>query len=59
MSLNLKQARSSGKLEQFVIEREAGSAEVGDEAAFNRAVQSMAGKSLAVPKASKKACPDD
>ena len=48
---NLKQARESGALDQFAKDREADAP--GDEAAFNRALQSMAGKSKAVPATSK------
>lgn len=48
---NLRQARESGKLDQFAKEHAADAP--GDEAAFNRALQSMAGKSKAVPAASK------
>ena len=48
---NLKQARESGKLDQFAKDREADAP--GDEAAFNRALQSMAGKSKADQGASK------
>lgn len=46
----LKQARESGKLDQFAKDREANPP--GDEEAFNRALQSMAGTSKAVPEAS-------
>ena len=48
---NLKQAREQGSLDQFAKDREADAP--GDEGAFNRALQSMAGKSKAVPAASK------
>jgi len=48
---NLKQARESGNLEQFAKDRDADAP--GDEKAFNRALASMAGKSKAVPAASK------
>ena len=48
----LKQARESGKLDQFAKDREADAP--GDEAAFNRALASMAQTSPAVPKASPK-----
>ena len=54
---NLKQARKQGKLDQFAKDREADAP--GDEAAFNRALQSMAGKSKAVPAASSPDAPDD
>lgn len=40
---SLKEAREAGKLDQFTAEHEADAP--GDEAAFNRALQSMAGKS--------------
>lgn len=48
---NLRQAREQCKLDEFIAEREA---ETGDEAAFNRAVASMARTSKAAPAASKK-----
>ena len=51
---NLKQARNTGKLDQFAADREADPP--GDEAALNRVLQSMAGTSKAVPAASP---PDD
>jgi hypothetical protein len=54
---NLRKAREEGKLDQFAKDREADPA--GDEAAFNRALQSMAGKSKAVPAASKPDHPAD
>ena len=47
---NLKQARDAGKLDQFAAEHEGDTP--GDEEAFNRAFQSMAGTSKAVPEAS-------
>lgn len=46
---NLKQARESGKLTQFVKERKG---EEGDPDAFNRTVASMAQTSPEAPKAS-------
>ncbi len=46
----LKQAREQGGLDRFVKEHKT---EIGDKAAFNRALQSMAGTSKAVPVASK------
>ena len=54
---SLKQARDQGKLDQFAKDHEADAP--GDEAAFNRALQSMAGKSKAVPGASSPDAPDD
>lgn len=48
---NLKQAREIGQLDQFAKDHEADAP--GDEAAFNRALQSMAGKSKEAPAASK------
>jgi hypothetical protein len=54
---SLRQARDEGKLDQFAADREADAP--GDEAAFNRALQSMAGKSKAVPGASKPDQSDD
>ena len=53
----LKQARENGKLSQFAKEREADAP--GDEAAFNRALQSMAGKSKADQEASSRDVPGD
>ena len=47
---NLRKARDEGKLDQFAADHEADAP--GDEAAFNRALESMAGKSKAVPAAS-------
>ena len=47
---NLKQAREQGKLKQFAKDREGDAP--GDEAAFEATLQSMAGKSKAVPTAS-------
>lgn len=49
----LKQARDAGDLERFICEREGEAKPNGDADAFNRAVQAMAQKSLAAPKASK------
>ena len=53
----LREARESGKLGQFAKDREADAP--GDEAAFNRALRSMAGKSKAVPAASSPGEADD
>jgi hypothetical protein len=53
----LREAREQGKLDQFAKDHE--TAAPGDEAAFNRALQSMAGKSKAVPEASSLDAPDD
>jgi len=49
--LSLAEARKAGKLDQFIADHDAD--EPGDEAAFNRALQSMAGKSSKAPAASK------
>ena len=49
----LKQAREAGILDQFIAEREAEAAPVGNKDALNRVLEAMAGKSKAVPKASK------
>ncbi len=54
---NLKEARDSGKLAQFVKEHKRDPK--GDADAFNQTLGSMAGKSKAVPAASKKAGRDD
>ena len=53
----LRQARDAGKLDQFAKDHDTDAP--GDEAAFNRALQSMAGKSKAVPEASSPDAPDD
>ena len=53
----LKRAREQGKLDQFAKERETDAP--GDEAAFNRALQSMAGKSKADQEASSRDVPGD
>ena len=55
--LSLADARKQGKLDQFAAERDVNAP--GDEAAFNRALQSMAGKSKAVPATSKPGRSDD
>lgn len=55
---NLREARESGNLDQFAKDRDADTPP-GDEAAFNRALESMAGKSKAVPEASPEGCADD
>ena len=56
--LSLTEARNAGKLDQFIEEREAASPP-GDEAAFNRALSSMAGTSKSVPGTSKPRRSDD
>ena len=53
----LKQARDAGKIDQFAKERD--EAPPGDETAFNRALQSMAGKSKSVPGTFPPDCGDD
>lgn len=55
-AISLKEARDQGKLGDFIAEREG---ETGDEAAFNRALASMAGKSKEAPEASPPDCADD
>jgi hypothetical protein len=50
---NLREARDTGKLADFISEREAEAAPDGDEAALNRTLAAMAGTSKAVPAASK------
>ncbi len=55
----LKQAREAMSLDKFISEREGEAKAPGDVAAFNRAVTSMAGKSKAVPVASKPDQTDD
>ena len=56
-SISLAAARKQGKLDQFAKDREGDAP--GDEAAFNRALQSMAGKSKSVPGTSPPDCGDD
>lgn len=53
----LKEARDNGKLAQFVKEHRRDPK--GDATAFNGTLETMAGKSKAVPAASKKRSPDD
>ena len=53
----LREALAQGKLDQFAKDREADTP--GDEAAFNRALESMAGKSKSVPGTSPPDCGDD
>lgn len=48
---NLRQARKDGKLDQFAADHDADPP--GDEAALIATLESMAGKSKAVPEASK------
>ena len=57
MNVNLRQVRESDKLDQFAKAHEADAP--GDEAAFNRALRSMAGKSKADQEASSQDAPDD
>lgn len=57
--MTLREAREQGKLDQFAAEREAESATPGDEHAFNRAVEAMAGKSKPTPGTSKRDRSDD
>jgi hypothetical protein len=52
--VNLKQARDTGKLDQFIAEREAESAPTGDAKVFNRTLAAMAESKKAGPKASKR-----
>jgi len=52
----LKEAREQGRLSQFIQERKQ---EAGNPDAFNRALQSMAGKSKEAPEASPPADPAD
>ena len=49
-NLSLATARKTGKLDQFAADHDADAP--GDEGAFNRAFQSMAGTSKAIPEAS-------
>lgn len=45
----LREAVRDGKLNKFIRERKAEGSPAGDQAAFNATLQSMAGKSKAVP----------
>ena len=54
----LREARNTGKLAEFIAEREAEAALDGDEAALNRTLAAMAGKSKAVPVVLKPECDD-
>ena len=56
-NLSLSAARNQGKLDQFAKDHDADAP--GDEAAFNRALQSMAGKSKEAPGASNPERGDD
>ena len=53
----LRQARERGAIDQFAADHEGDAP--GDEAAFNRALQSMAGRSKEAPEASSPDAPDD
>ncbi len=55
-NISLQEARAQGKLDQFLAEHECD--EPGDEAAFNRLFESMAGKSKEAPEASPPDCGD-
>lgn len=57
MTTNLRQARKSGKLDQFAKEHDADPP--GDEEVFNRALQSMAGTLKSAPETSPPDCADD
>jgi hypothetical protein len=57
--LSLSAARKAGKVTEFIAEREAEAANPGDEAAFNRALASMARTSKEAPEASKPERGDD
>jgi hypothetical protein len=50
---NLREARDTGKLAEFIAEREAEAAPAGDAKVFNRTLKAMAETSKANPKASK------
>ena len=52
----LREARKQGQLDQFAIEQDADPP--GDEAAFNRLFESMAGTSKEAPAASQPDCGD-
>ena len=54
---NLRKARETGKLDQFIAEHAADAP--GDDEVFNRALEAMAGKSKAAPVASKPRHSDD
>lgn len=50
----LRAARDTGKLADFIAEREAEAAPAGDAKVFSRTLKAMAGTSKAGPKASKR-----
>ena len=54
--MNLREAIDQGKLDEFIAEREG---QVGDPAAFEATLRSMAGKSKEAPKASSRDGGDD
>ena len=54
----LKQARDTGKLAEFIAERDAEASPHGDEHAFNRALASMVKTSKEAPAASPPGCAD-
>ena len=56
--ITLKDARATGKLPEFIAEREAEAAPRGDEHAFNRALASMVKTSKEAPEASPPDCAD-
>ena len=56
-NVSLAEARRKGVIDRFTKERH--DAPPGDEAAFNATLQSMAGKSKAVPEASSRDVPGD
>lgn len=51
MMTTLRKALADGKLDQFIAERDSDAP--GDDAAFNRALEAMAGKSKEAPAASR------
>lgn len=55
---NLRKARDEGKVAEFAAKRDKDTPP-GDEAAFNRALSSMAGTSKSVPETSKPRRSDD
>lgn len=50
----LREARDTGKLAEFIAEREAEAAPHGDPKAFNRTLEAMARTSKSVPETSKR-----
>lgn len=50
----LREARDTGKLDEFIAQQDAASAPAGDKAAFNRTLKAMVGTSKEAPAALKR-----